>query len=54
MHLHDLVTRHARQPHHGVPTRADAVGRQFADGSTLGDKDNIKRRFDSRFVEAIA
>ena len=31
-------------------TSADAVGMQFADGSTLGDKNNIKLRFDSRFV----
>jgi NitT/TauT family transport system substrate-binding protein len=23
---------------------------QFADGSTLGDKNNIKLRFDTRFV----
>ncbi|GAB6402601.1 putative urea ABC transporter substrate-binding protein [Pseudomonas sp. MHK4] len=31
-------------------TNADAVGMQFADGSTLGDKNNIKLRFDTRFV----
>lgn len=29
---------------------ADAVGMQFADGSTLGDTNNIKLRFDTRFV----
>jgi NitT/TauT family transport system substrate-binding protein len=31
-------------------TSADAVGMQFADGSTLGDTNNIKLRFDTRFV----
>ncbi|MFJ2363501.1 putative urea ABC transporter substrate-binding protein [Pseudomonas sp. NPDC087697] len=31
-------------------TSADEVGMQFADGSTLGNKDNIKLRFDTRFV----
>ncbi|MHC8314079.1 putative urea ABC transporter substrate-binding protein [Pseudomonas sp. LB3P31] len=32
-------------------TSADAVGMQFADGTTLGDPHNIKLRFDSRFVK---
>ncbi|MFC3609732.1 putative urea ABC transporter substrate-binding protein [Stutzerimonas tarimensis] len=34
----------------GAPD-ADVVGMQFADGSTLGDTDNIKLRFDTRYVE---
>jgi NitT/TauT family transport system substrate-binding protein len=32
-------------------TSPDAVGMEFSDGTTLGDKKNIKLRFDTKFVK---
>jgi NitT/TauT family transport system substrate-binding protein len=37
----------------GAPS-ADLVGIEFSDGKVLGDKANIKLRFDSRYMEMAA
>ncbi|WP_158592098.1 hypothetical protein [Pseudomonas cavernicola] len=33
---------------------ADVVGMQFADGSTLGNANNVKLRFDAKYVRVAA
>jgi NitT/TauT family transport system substrate-binding protein len=35
-------------------TTADAVGMEFPGGKTLGNKDNVKLRFDPSFMQAAA
>jgi NitT/TauT family transport system substrate-binding protein len=37
----------------GAPS-ADAVGIQFPDGTVLGDKGNVKLRFDDQFMKMAA